>query len=268
MDIIEPSEDSIGTTETPFPEITAHLQTAPSFNNVLKSSICANTSSKDSLSVVELPDFSFESTGSVSAKYPGRLGWTRKAGDISLMKLVDEPAPFVPSNEALLRSVCIEDMGFTGKTLLNELPLNGSLSKDDLSFSQLQKDESFRIPECDSSMLMDVSQLPSSSRDNSILYGKRPVPAQYPGRLGWTRKEGDLSITKLTDEVAPFVVTTTEASLQSMCIEDTGFTVKTLLDEPLLKGSPSLDDLSFSQLRKETARSSSSRIPMVVKHRR
>ena len=257
MDIIEPSEDSIGTTETPFPEITAHLQTAPSFNNVLKSSICANTSSKDSLSVVELPDFSFESIGSVSAKYPGRL-----------MKLVDEPAPFVPSNEALLRSVCIEDMGFTGKTLLNELPLNGSLSKDDLSFSQLQKDESFRIPECDSSMLMDVSQLPSCSRDNSILYGKRPVPAQYPGRLGWTRKEGDLSITKLTDEVAPFVVTTTEASLQSMCIEDTGFTVKTLLDEPLLKGSPSLDDLSFSQLRKETARSSSSRIPMVVKHRR
>ena len=257
MDIIEPSEDSIGTTETPFPEITAHLQTAPSFNNVLKSSICANTSSKDSLSVVELPDFSFESIGSVSAKYPGRL-----------MKLVDEPAPFVPSNEALLRSVCIEDMGFTGKTLLNELPLNGSLSKDDLSFSQLQKDESFRIPECDSSMLMDVSQLPSSSRDNSILYGKRPVPAQYPGRLGWTRKEGDLSITKLTDEVAPFVVTTTEASLQSMCIEDTGLTVKTLLDEPLLKGSPSLDDLSFSQLSKETARSSSSRIPMVVKHRR
>ena len=257
MDIIEPSEDSIGTTETPFPEITAHMQTAPSFNNVPKSSICANTSPKDSLSVVELPDFSFESIGSVSAKYPGRL-----------MKLVDEPAPFVPSNEALLRSVCIEDMGFTGKTLLNELPLNGSLSKDDLSFSQLQKDESFRIPECDSSMLMDVSQLPSSSRDNSILYGKRPVPAQYPGRLGWTRKEGDLSITKLTDEVAPFVVTTTEASLQSMCIEDTGFTVKTLLDEPLLKGSPSLDDLSFSQLRKETARSSSSRIPMAVKHRR
>ena len=241
----------------PLPEITAHLQSAPSFNNVLKSSICANTSSKDSLSVVELPDFSFESIGSVSAKYPGRL-----------MKLVDEPAPFVPSNEALLRSVCIEDMGFTGKTLLNELPLNGSLSKDDLSFSQLQKVESFRIPECDSSMLMDVSQLPSSSRDNSILYGKRPVPAQYPGRLGWTRKEGDLSITKLTDEVAPFVVTTTEASLQSMCIEDTGFTVKTLLDEPLLKGSPSLDDLSFSQLRKETARSSSSRIPMVVRHRR
>ena len=241
----------------PLPEITAHLQSAPSFNNVLKSSICANTSSKDSLSVVELPDFSFESIGSVSAKYPGRL-----------IKLVDEPAPFVPSNEALLRSVCIEDMGFTGKTLLNELPLNGSLSKDDLSFSQLQKDESFRIPECDSSMLMNVSQLPSSSRDNSILYGKRPVPAQYPGRLGWTRKEGDLSITKLTDEVAPFVVTTTEASLQSMCIEDTGFTVKTLLDEPLLKGSPSLDDLSFSQLRKETARSSSSRIPMVVRHRR
>ena len=239
------------------PEITAHLQSAPSFNNVLKSSICANTSSKDSLSVVELPDFSFESIGSVSAKYPGRL-----------MKLVDEPDPFVPSNEALLRSVCIEDMGFTGKTLLNELPLIGSLSKDDLSFSQLQKDESFRIPECDSSMLVDVSQLPSSSRDNSILYGKRPVPAQYPGRLGWTRKEGDLSITKLTDEVAPFVVTTTEASLQSMCIEDTGFTVKTLLDEPLLKGSPSLDDLSFSQLRKETARSSSSRIPMAVKHRR
>ena len=126
----------------PPPEITAHLQSAPSFNNVLKSSICANTSSKDSLSVVELPDFSFESIGSVSAKYPGRLSWTRKAGDISLMKLVDEPAPFVPSNEALLRSVCIEDMGFTGKTLLNELPLIGSLSKDDLSFSQLPKEVS------------------------------------------------------------------------------------------------------------------------------
>ena len=117
------------------------------------------------------------------------------------MKSVDKPAPFVPSNETLLWSVCIEDMGSTGRTLLNELPLKGSLSKDDLSFSQLPKEVSFRIPECDSSMLANVSQLPSSSRDNSILYGKRPVPAQYPGRLSWTREEGYLSITKLVDEV-------------------------------------------------------------------
>ena len=102
---------------------------------------------------------------------------------------------------------------------------------------------------------------------NSILYGKRPVPAQYPGCLSWARKEGDLSITKLVDEVVPFVPTT-EASLQSMCSEDTSFTVKTLLDEPLLKGSPTLDDPSFSQLRKETAGSSSSRVPVVVKHHR
>ena len=300
---------------SPLPEITANLQTAPSFNNVLESSICTNASSKDSLSVVELPDLSFESKSSISelepsqsllkavvspscssdgsfkipkcdgslladlsqgsssanddsilygerlvpVTYPGRLSWTRKAGDVSLAKLADELAPFAPTTEASFQSVCIEDMGFTAKTLLNELPLKGSLSKDNLSFSPIpektrpsQSLESFRIPECDNSMLVDVSRATSSTNDDSILYGIRPVPTEYPDTLRWKCKTGDISLTKVVDELVPFVPAT-EASLQSVCIEDMGFIAKTLLDESSLKGSPTLDSLSFSQPSEEKA---------------